>query len=110
MLLRTRDGSVEKLKHTGMPLGVMEEATWEQMTVTIEPGDAMVLYTDGITDAQDAKDEFFGLERLEAALRSLKMKTAAEIRDGIRQEVRQFQGGVSQSDDLTLVVVVRGEG
>ena len=107
LLLRAHDGLLEQLKHTGMPLGVLEEATWQQLSVNIEPGDALVLYTDGITDAQDKRDEFFGLERLDVALRSLKGKNATEIRDGIRRVVRQFQGDVPQSDDITLMVVVR---
>lgn len=107
LLLRAGDGSIEQLKHTGMPLGVMAETTWERASVKIEPGDSLVMYTDGITDAQDTKDEFFGLERLQAALSSLKGKTATQIREDIRQEVRLFQGEASQSDDITLMVVVR---
>jgi sigma-B regulation protein RsbU (phosphoserine phosphatase) len=77
------------------------------LTVNIEPGDSLVLYTDGVTDAQDAGEEFFGLDRLQSALSKLQEKGAKEIRDGIRQEVRLFQGEAPQSDDLTLMVIVR---
>jgi serine phosphatase RsbU (regulator of sigma subunit) len=107
LLLRAQHGLLEQLKHTGMPLGVMEDATWERVSVAIEPGDTLVLYTDGVTDAQDAQEEFFGLERLQDAVSRLKGNTADEIRDGIRREVRLFQGQEPQSDDLTLMVLVR---
>jgi serine phosphatase RsbU (regulator of sigma subunit) len=107
LLLCARDGSLQQLKHTGMPLGVMEETSWQRLTVNIEPGDSLVLYTDGVTDAQDAGEEFFGLDRLQSALSKLQEKGAKEIRDGIRQEVRLFQGEAPQSDDLTLMVIVR---
>jgi serine phosphatase RsbU (regulator of sigma subunit) len=107
LLLRAQHGLLEQLKRTGMPLGVMEDATWERVSVAIEPGDTLVLYTDGVTDAQDAQEEFFGLERLQDAVSRLKGNTADEIRDGIRREVRLFQGQEPQSDDLTLMVLVR---
>jgi serine phosphatase RsbU (regulator of sigma subunit)/TPR repeat protein len=110
LLLRASDGSVEKLEHTGIPLGVMEESSWKRETVKIDPGDALVLYTDGITDAENPFEEFYGLERLQEALSRQRGKKAEEIRDALRDEVRRFVGKAAQFDDITLLVLVRDMG
>ncbi len=107
LLLRSAGGSLELLRHTGMPLGVMEDAGWERLAVKIEPGDALVLYTDGVTDAQDINEDLFGLQRLQDTLRRQNGKSAIDIRDAILSEVRRFQGEAPQADDLTLLVLVR---
>ncbi len=107
LLLRDRDGSIEKLERTGMPLGVMEETTWKRENVKIEPGDVLVLYTDGITDAQNSAEEFYGLDKLQEALGEQRGKTAEEIRDTLREGVRVWVGNAAQFDDITMMVVVR---
>jgi sigma-B regulation protein RsbU (phosphoserine phosphatase) len=107
LLMRAMDGSIEKLERTGIPLGVLEEATWKRDRVRIEPGDVLVLYTDGITDAENTSDEFYGLVRLQEVLGRQRDKTAEEIRDAIREEVRRWVGKAAQFDDITLMVLVR---
>jgi serine phosphatase RsbU (regulator of sigma subunit) len=107
LLIRAKDGAVEQLMHTGMPLGVSDESSWSQMSIDIEPGDALVLYTDGITDAQNADEQFFGLERLQEAVRKHHGKPALELREALLAEVRQWVGDAPQFDDITLMVVVR---
>jgi serine phosphatase RsbU (regulator of sigma subunit) len=110
LLMRAKDGSVEELERTGIPLGVMEEATWKREMVSIEPGDALVLYTDGITDAENTSEEFYGLERLREVLSRQGGKKAEEIRDALREEVRHWVGKAAQFDDITLMVLVREKG
>jgi len=110
LLMRAKDGSIEKLERTGIPLGVLEETTWKQKSIAIEPGDVLVLYTDGITDAQNMSEEFYGLERLKEALLGLQEKTAMEIRDVLIEEVRTWVGKAAQFDDITLMVLVREKG
>jgi serine phosphatase RsbU (regulator of sigma subunit) len=110
LLMRAKDSSVERLERTGIPLGVLEETTWKRESVAIEPGDALVLYTDGITDAQNSSEEFYGLEKLQEVLRGLGGKTAEEIRDALREEVRAWVGKAAQFDDITLMVLVREKG
>jgi sigma-B regulation protein RsbU (phosphoserine phosphatase) len=88
----------------------MEKATWKRERVSIEPGDALVLYTDGITDAENTSEEFYGLERLREVLSRQRGKKAEEIRDAIREEVRRWVGKAAQFDDITLMVLVRGKG
>jgi serine phosphatase RsbU (regulator of sigma subunit) len=107
LLLRAQDGSMEKLERSGMPLGVLEEANWKRVTIGIQPGDVMVLYTDGITDAQNTAEEFYGLDRLQEALSRQRGKTALEIRNALREDVRNWVGQAAQFDDITLMVVVR---
>jgi sigma-B regulation protein RsbU (phosphoserine phosphatase) len=88
-------------------LGVLEDTSWKRVNVRIEPGDALVLYTDGITDAQNVSDQSYGLDKLQQALRGQRGKTAVEIRDTLREEVRIWVGNAAQFDDITLMVVVR---
>jgi serine phosphatase RsbU (regulator of sigma subunit) len=110
LLLRAQDGTIEKLERTGIPLGVLEEATWKRDRVRIDPGDVLVLYTDGITDAENPSAEFFGLERLQEAISKQRGKTAEQIRDALREEVRLWVGNAAQFDDITLLVLVREKG
>jgi serine phosphatase RsbU (regulator of sigma subunit) len=107
LLVRARNGSVELLARTGMPLGVFEEASWKCQNVQLEKGDSLVLYTDGITDAQNEAEEFYGQPRLEALVKKLAGKPAQAIREAILADVGQWVGEASQFDDLTLMVVVR---
>jgi serine phosphatase RsbU (regulator of sigma subunit) len=108
ILTRARDGVVEELIHPGVPLGVFAEASWSRESVEIEVGDSLVLYTDGITDAQNSEEQFYGLERLKDAVRKHHGKPAQELRDALLAEVRNWVGNAPQFDDITLMVVVRG--
>jgi sigma-B regulation protein RsbU (phosphoserine phosphatase) len=107
LLLRAKNGALEQLESTGMPLGVLEETSWNRMKVNIKKGDALVLYTDGITDAQNTAEEFFSLERLQRALKRQVGKNAIELRNALLGEVHNWVGNAPQFDDITLMVVVR---
>ena len=107
LLIRAKDCALEELMRTGIPLGVADESTWSQGSTEIEPGDALVLYTDGITDAQNPEEQFFGLERLREAVQKHQGKPALELREALLAEVRQWVGDAPQFDDITLMVVVR---
>ncbi len=107
LLLRIQNGSIEDLEQTGIPLGVFEDAHWSQRSFKIKPGDALVLYTDGITDAQNAAEEFFGLERLREVMKRQYGKSAKELHEVLLGEVRNWMGDAPQYDDITLMVIVR---
>lgn len=107
MMMRAKDGTIERLERTGIPLGVFGEATWGREVVHIEAGDCLALYTDGISEAQNAAEEFYGLERLEAALKKYRGKTSKEVRDAVLDDVRTWVGGAAQGDDITLMVLLR---
>ena len=108
-LLHAQNGeAVQTLRRTGVPLGVYEDETWTPGIVQLTPGDTLVLYTDGITEAQDRQEKFFGKERLLEVAQANLGRSAQEIQDAILTAVDKFVGNVTQFDDITLMVVVRG--
>jgi serine phosphatase RsbU (regulator of sigma subunit)/DNA-binding NarL/FixJ family response regulator len=106
MSAQDRD-TVQALHRTGMPLGVVEDATWEQGVVQLNPGDVLVLYTDGVTEAEDGKGSFFSQERLLEIAQANLRRSAQDIQDALIAEVREFVGDAPQFDDITLMIVVR---
>jgi sigma-B regulation protein RsbU (phosphoserine phosphatase) len=73
--------------------------------VVLEPDDVVVLYTDGVTEAENARGEMFGEERLRETIARVRARPAGEILAAILQEVQAFTGNTPQSDDITLMVV-----
>lgn len=100
-------GKVEHLSKTGLPLGLFEDGTWGQRRVGLEPGDMLVLYTDGITEAQNSKGKFFDLQRLIASAKANLGREAKEVQQAILAEVDQFMAGAPQLDDIALLIVIR---
>ena len=90
-----------------MVLGVVEDATWKQETVRLAPADVLLLYTDGVTDAEDEQGSFFGQKRLLEIAQTNLGRSAQDIRDALIAEVHEFMGDAPQFDDITLVVAVR---
>ena len=108
-LLSARDGIVlQELDRTGVPLGILDVGTWQQGVVNLAPGDVLLLYTDGITEAQNAQQEFFDEDRLREVVRANLGRSARDIQAGVIAEVDAFVGDAPQSDDITLMVIVRG--
>ncbi len=91
----------------GMVLGIESSARYDSKQATLEPGDVMILYSDGVTEAANAQDEFFGDERLEASLAAVVGATEAAAIEAVAGDVRAFANGHKQSDDITLVAVRR---
>jgi sigma-B regulation protein RsbU (phosphoserine phosphatase) len=100
-------GAIRALHGTGMALGVLGDVTWGQTTVQMLPGDTLVLYTDGITEAQNANQAFFGSERLLGVIQTNVGHSAQDLQNALLAEVHEFVGNAPQFDDITLVVVVR---
>ncbi|OQA23480.1 MAG: Phosphoserine phosphatase RsbU [Chloroflexi bacterium ADurb.Bin360] len=104
---------MQALRRTGIPLGVREQETWTSHTICIAPGDLLILYTDGVTDAEDSHSDFFGEDRLLEALEIAAANTnggghtAQEVQDTIMKAVHDFVGQASQTDDITLMVLAR---
>lgn len=98
-------GQLKKLQTTGMPLGMMEFANYGVENVQLERGDKLVIYSDGITEAENAEGEFFGAERLRTILRENLTTTAADLHKLILSQVEQFTEGAVVNDDVTLVVL-----
>ena len=109
-LIRSKDRHIEELSRTGIPLGVMEETTWSQQNITLETGDTLVLYTDGITDALNEKEQFFSQQRLHDSLLKYYGKPAGEMHALLLDEVRSWIGNTQQYDDITLMIIGRQAG
>lgn len=105
--------NVQRLVRTGMPLGLYADETWGRKAVRLVPGDVLVLYTDGITEAPNEQEAFFGEERL---LESVKAHLASpgshgpsarDIQDAIITDIHRFMGDAPQFDDIALAVIIR---
>jgi sigma-B regulation protein RsbU (phosphoserine phosphatase) len=103
-LCRAGGDAFETLDATGPLLGTFDGATYKERSVEIREGDVLVLFTDGVTETMSEKEEFFGEERLQDAIRRLRSQSAAAILRGIREEVSEFGRG-GMDDDMTIVVV-----
>jgi len=104
-VLWRRDGTYSLLREGGVIVGLMEGALYDTNRVQLNPGDFLVLYTDGITEALNPYDDIFGEERLLQAIERSAGLSAEGILDYILDEVIDFTNGYLQSDDLTLVVL-----
>jgi sigma-B regulation protein RsbU (phosphoserine phosphatase) len=104
-LLRRRDGTLEPLHTGGLPLGLFADAGYAAGETGFGPGDALLLYSDGITEAFDAHDEEFGDDRLAAWWGATGGGRAAIAVEALIAEVAAFRGPAAQSDDITAVVV-----
>lgn len=103
ILVRKRDGSVSMLRSEGgSPLGILPNMQFGEEKTGIEPGDTIVFYTDGIIEAMNGKEELFGFERLEAAVRSAGREPEA-VKKTVIDAVNRFIGLSPQHDDMTLV-------
>jgi serine phosphatase RsbU (regulator of sigma subunit) len=102
-----RASGVKVLSSTGMPIGIDADNTWSQDEVTILPGEKLLLYTDGVTDAQNIEGEF--IDRKTIALLAQKNidNSCQEILNTIMEKLHQFVGNAPRSDDITLVILGR---
>lgn len=106
-LLVPREGPLARLSATGVALGIMPEARYQSMQAELHPGERLLLYTDGITEAFNAQDVDYGEERLEAFLRERRGLGQAELVDGLIEDVLAFCGSVRPKDDMTLLLLAR---
>jgi sigma-B regulation protein RsbU (phosphoserine phosphatase) len=102
---QTRRGKLRFLDRGGLPLGVDEAGTYKTEELDLEPGDILLLYTDGLVDAVDATMLPFGLERLQASLRAHSKLSASALAAAIDADVQRHGHGAPVVDDVTLVVV-----
>jgi sigma-B regulation protein RsbU (phosphoserine phosphatase) len=100
-------GQIQELRAQGIVLGIFKEVELEDLEVSVAPGDYLVFYTDGVTEAMNASHDLFGQDRLEAAMNASKGASAKEVLDAIVRAIQGFTGDIPQSDDLTLFVVRR---
>jgi sigma-B regulation protein RsbU (phosphoserine phosphatase) len=100
-------GQIRELNAVGIVMGAFPTIELEQGEIDLAPGDVLVLYTDGVTEAMDRNHNLFGIRRLEATLAANHGASAQAIVAAVVDAVRAYAGDVPPSDDLTLVVVRR---
>ncbi|HEY6266933.1 MAG TPA: PP2C family protein-serine/threonine phosphatase [Candidatus Acidoferrum sp.] len=103
-ILRRANGSFEILDVGGLPLGIRSDETYETASLELKPGDALILFTDGVVEAFNAAGEEFGNERWLNAIRNLPDWDAQQTLQYLMQRVDEFVGATRQSDDITCLV------
>ncbi len=99
------NGERIELEATGMPVGLMENAEFTVESLQLSPGDRVVIYSDGVSEAQNQSSEFFGKKRLKDILNQHATESCSAIHDAIQEGVAAFTEGAPQSDDITVVVL-----
>ncbi len=107
ILIRRADGRINEISSSGFPLGMMPVAEYREDTTRLEPGDLLLLYTDGLTEAEDPDDEEFGVQRVSRVVAELDEPTAAIACRTLLKAVDDFTCGQPLHDDATLLVVER---
>jgi len=102
-----RDDRIEKLSASSYPLGMLGSASYEEGALTLEPGDVMLVYSDGLTEANNDRGEEFGVDRLERLLPGLRNLRPEEIGAIVLARVDDFLGETRLSDDLSLAIIVK---
>jgi sigma-B regulation protein RsbU (phosphoserine phosphatase) len=109
-LLLRRDGSAQMLSAHGMALGVVPEVRMKSHVIKFLPGDTLLLYTDGVTEAMNEDFDEFGIGRLQQAALKNQQRPAKLIARSITKAIRNHAGDTPQFDDITLVVMKREDG
>jgi serine phosphatase RsbU (regulator of sigma subunit) len=107
ILIRRGNGTVEQITSSGLPLGILEAARYSESVATLDPGDLVVLFTDGLTEAEDSAEEEFGVERVAKVAAKLTDPTADNLCNAILEAVDAHTDGAALQDDATLLVVER---
>jgi serine phosphatase RsbU (regulator of sigma subunit) len=104
-ILRRSNGLVERLDVGGLPLGIMAEAQYQSASVALGPGDWLIIFTDGLSEAENAAQEEYGETRLLAAIAAGASSTPAEMLKRFMGEIDLFVGNTPQHDDITCLLI-----
>jgi sigma-B regulation protein RsbU (phosphoserine phosphatase) len=104
-ILRRASGQIERLDVGGLPFGIMPEAKYESATVTLAPGDWLIIFTDGLVEAENARQDEYGEARLLSAIEAGKGTEPAEMLKRLMAEVDLFVGNTPQHDDVTCLLL-----
>jgi serine phosphatase RsbU (regulator of sigma subunit) len=104
-ILRRASGLIERLDVGGLPLGILAEATYDSTSVTLAAGDWLIIFTDGLVEAENARQDEFGEDRLLGAISAAAALTPAEMLNRFMAELDLFVGSTPQHDDVTCLLV-----
>jgi len=110
LVLRQATNTVEEVLLPGVPLGTLTHAVHQQREVSVGPGDALLVMTDGLAEATNPVGEVFGYERASETFAALAGRPAQEIADGMLRAVESFLEGRPPQDDVTVVAAVARDG
>jgi serine phosphatase RsbU (regulator of sigma subunit) len=109
LLVRRSSREIEELgSGTGFPLGMFDVSSYQRLTAQLSPGDTLLFYTDGLTEADDGHGAFFGIERVKRILHESRDWELPEIKERLLAELTQHVGTGVISDDVTMVLVRTG--
>jgi len=106
-LVARKNGLIEELESGGFPLGIMPKAEFEVGKIHLKPGESLVIYSDGVNEAENLAGEEYGMERFKEVVKANISKSASGLRDKIESSVSAFTKTAPANDDLTLVIVKR---
>lgn len=106
-IVRANDNRIEELDQGGVMLGIMEEIDLPKATLSIDKGDILMLFSDGVTEATNPSGELFSEERFEQWLLDHNQLSAEEMKDALLKTLRDYADGSPQSDDITFIIVKR---
>jgi serine phosphatase RsbU (regulator of sigma subunit) len=106
-LIGRMSGQIEQLSSGGFPLGILPSAEFEVGETQLQPGESLVIYSDGVSEANNIKEEEFGMERLMDVVRRNLPSSAAGLRDKVESALSAFTQTAPANDDITLVIVKR---
>ncbi len=104
-ILRRQAGAIERLSEGGIPLGILENAPYESGNTTLQPGDWLAIYTDGVTEAENIRQEEYGESRFMVLLYANQTMTPPMLLNTILADIEHFVGNTSQHDDITLMLL-----
>ncbi len=104
-LIGRANGTIEQLASGGLPLGIMPFAEYDVGTAHLSSGDVLVIYSDGVSEANNLAEDEFGMDRLTAVISANVSRSASGIRDKVESALSAFTGTAAPNDDITLVIV-----
>lgn len=104
-LVRRETGELEPLESQNFPVGLLPEAEYQSGRTLLRSGDCVVIYTDGVSEAANPRNELFEEARLRKVIEGFQGHTVEELADAVSSAVKAFTGGAPQSDDITLLIV-----
>ena len=104
-IVRRFDGRLVTLEHSGMALGLRESKGFKSDSIQLEPGDIVIFYTNGLTEAVNNRFQSFSEKRLKSCLQQRKWSSAQEAVDGLTAELRAFTGTASQEEEVIIVAL-----
>jgi len=107
MIVRTSHQKVEEMKKGGIALGALPKINLEQREISLNPGDCLVLYTDGVTEAFNFQDQMYGEKRLKQVLGKSIGRSARGVLSLLRADLEDFRGSAPLSDDTTILAICR---